>query len=72
MPFMGHPASPFIGEGMAPRRGPVRHWRYMQALSAGHGVPSRPSERRGESTCLSADVRGLGSTVPTHPTLLAT
>jgi len=39
--------------------------------SAGRGVLSHPGGRHGEPTCLSAAVRGLGSTTTTHPSLLA-
>ena len=56
--------------GTAPRRAPVHHWCYASTSSAGRGVPSHPDGRRGEPTCLSAAVRGLGSTAPAHPSLL--
>ena len=53
-----------MSTGMAPRRGPVRHWRYAQASPVGHGVSFCPSGRRGKLTCLSVFVRGLGTTAP--------
>ena len=57
--------------GTAPHRAPVHHWCHASTSSAGRGVPSRPGGRRGEPTCMSAAVQGLGSTTPTHLSLLA-
>ena len=57
--------------GTAPRWAPVHHWCHSSTSSAGRGVPSRPGGRRGEPTCMSAAVQGLGSTTPTHLSLLA-
>ena len=58
-----------MSTGMAPRRGPVRHWRHAQASPAGHGGPFRPGGHRGELTRLSAFVRWLGRTAPARPML---
>jgi len=69
--FMWVPPMLWMVMGMAPHQAPVHHWCYASMSSAGHGVPSHPSGPRGEPTCLSAAIRGLGSTTPTHPSLLA-
>ena len=54
---------------IAPSRGPVCYWRHVQALFAGHGVPFRRSEHRGELTRMSVFIQGLGKTALVRPTL---
>ena len=58
-----------MSTGMAPRHGPVRHWRHAQASFAGHGAPLRRGGRRGELTRLLVFLRGLDRTTPVRPTL---